>query len=134
LSYFNTTKCWHNNINIELMLKFMLIYIIETWIKITAKFHVLLKKIKTTIKICGISKQNLWFSTTSTCNSSYSSQNYMSNNSFLFYKTPSFSIISSHITMIQNQQEFKIQTNKVPQLVPILNALFIQNHVLILSP
>jgi hypothetical protein len=31
--------------------------------------------------------------------------------------------------MIQNQQEFKIQTNKVPYLVLILNALIIQNHI-----
>jgi hypothetical protein len=28
--------------------------------------------------------------------------------------------------MIQTQQEFKIQTNNVPWVVPILNAMFIQ--------
>jgi hypothetical protein len=32
----------------------------------------------------------------------------------------------SHIIMIQNQQEFKIQTYSVWWAVPILNALFIQ--------
>jgi hypothetical protein len=34
--------------------------------------------------------------------------------------------------MIQNQKEFKIQTYNVSWSVPILNALFIQNHVIIL--
>jgi hypothetical protein len=34
--------------------------------------------------------------------------------------------------MIQNQKKFKIQTYNVPWSVPILNALFIQNHVIIL--
>jgi len=53
---------------------------------------------------------------------------------FLFSRILSFWIVRSHITMIQNQQEFKIQTNKDPWLVLILNVLFIQNHVLILPP
>jgi hypothetical protein len=39
-----------------------------------------LKKIKTIIKINGISKQNLCFSTTSAYNSSYFSQNYVYKN------------------------------------------------------
>jgi hypothetical protein len=47
------------------------------------------KNLKTTIRIYGISKQNLWFSTPSTYNSSYFSQNSMFNNSPLF-QTPPF--------------------------------------------
>jgi hypothetical protein len=38
--------------------------LLKTLMKITTESHVLLKKIKTPIKICGMSKQNLWFSTT----------------------------------------------------------------------
>jgi hypothetical protein len=41
--------------------------------------------------------------------------------------------IPSHIIMIQ-KQEFKIQTYNVPWSVLILNALCIQNHVIILPP
>jgi short subunit fatty acids transporter len=32
------------------------------------------------------------------------------------------------------QQEFKIQTNKVPCLVPILTTLFTSNHILSFTP
>ncbi len=73
------------------------------------------KNFEATIKICGISNQSLWFSTTSTYNSFHSSlQNYVSKNfsptfqNFLLLNNPQF----PHHD--QNQQEFKIQTNKVP--------------------
>jgi hypothetical protein len=41
-------------------------------------------------------------------------KNRVSNHFSLFSKTLSFWIVSSHITMIQNQQKFKIQINKIP--------------------
>ncbi len=45
--------------------KFILFYFIKNPIKITTKFHILLKmKSKQQNKICSISKQNLWFFTT----------------------------------------------------------------------
>jgi hypothetical protein len=108
------------------------------------------KNPKTTIKICGISKQSLWFSIASTSSSSlFSLPNFespyfpkLSNNLLtfpnslkisLFPNSPLFNHPKSH-HHDQNQQEFKIQTNKVPLSVPILNALFIQNHLLILPP
>ncbi len=78
-------------------------------------------KIKTINKICGISKQNLWFSTTNTYSSSYSSQYCVSKNVSLFQNLP-FWVVPNLLIMIQNQQEFKIQINKIPLLVPILNA------------
>jgi hypothetical protein len=70
-------------------------------------------KIKTTNKIHGISKQNMWFSTTSTYISFYSSQNYVSKFYFIFLEPPFLGTPKSphHDS---KQQEFKIQTNKVP--------------------
>jgi hypothetical protein len=70
-------------------------------------------KIKTTKQTYGISKQNLWFSITSTHNSFYSSQNYVFKNVSLFQNLPLW-VVPSLFIMIQNQQKFKIQTNKVP--------------------
>ncbi len=56
----------------------------------------------------------MWFSTTITYSSSYSSQkDCVSKNLFLFQNLLLWAI-PSHLIMIQNQQEFKIQTNKVP--------------------
>ncbi len=46
------------------------------------------------------------------------SQNYVSKNSPSSQNYP-FWAVPSHITMIQKQQKFKIQTNNVPLLVPI---------------
>jgi hypothetical protein len=90
------------------------------------------KKSKTTNKICHISKHKLWF-----CNPKYLQ--------FLFF--PKLCVLESPYFLEfspfepsksyhydQNQQEFKIPTNKVPLLVVIRNALFIQNHVFILPP
>jgi hypothetical protein len=92
------------------------------------------KNPKTTIKIYGISKQNLWFSIVRTSSSSLSSlPNFVSKNFFIFQNSPLLNHLKSH-HHDQSQQEFKIQTNKVPWLVLILNALFIQNHKLILPP
>jgi hypothetical protein len=68
----------------------------------------------------------MWFSTASTYSSSHSSlQN------FVFKKPPYFPKLSP---FDQNEQEFKIQTNKAPWSIFILNVLFIQKHVLILPP
>jgi hypothetical protein len=69
-------------------------------------------KIKTTNKIYGISKQNLWFSIISTYSSSYSSQNCVFINVSLFPKphplgNPKSPRHDSKPTRIQ------IQTNKV---------------------
>jgi hypothetical protein len=38
----------------------------------------------------------------------------VSKNTFLFPKSSPFGSPTNHITMIQNQQEFKIQINNVP--------------------
>jgi hypothetical protein len=98
------------------------------------KSHVLLKwKSKQQIKFVVYQNKILWFSTTSAYNSSYFPQNSMPINSPFFSKFFFLDYPKSH-HHDQNQKEFKIQTNKVPWLVPILNALFIQNYVLILPP
>jgi hypothetical protein len=50
----------------------------------------------------------------------------------LFFRTlPLLNHLKSH-HYDPKQQEFKIQTNKVPWLVPILTAMFISNRILIL--
>ncbi len=72
-------------------------------------------------------KLNMWYIKTkfvifyykSTYSSSFSSQNYVSKNASFFPQNFPFWAIPSHITMIQKQQELKIQTNNVPWLVPI---------------
>jgi len=72
-------------------------------------------------------KINLWYIKTkfvifyykSTYSSSSSSQNYESKNAFFFPQNFPFWVVPSHITMIQKQPKFKIQTNNVPWLVPI---------------
>ncbi len=83
----------HNNMNIKFIVKVYVFFVLlKTWIKITTKSHVLLKKNpKTTIEICGILKQNLWFSTVSTCNYSFSSfPDFVSKRSPYFSKLSSF--------------------------------------------
>jgi len=54
-------------------------------------------------------------------------------NHSLFPKTLTLNYLESH-HHDRKQQKFKIQTNQVPWSVPILIALFIQNHVFILPP
>jgi hypothetical protein len=71
------------------------------------------KNPKTTIENCDISKQNLWFSIASIYNSfHFSFQN------FVFKKSPCFLELSpfeqpQSLQHDKNEQEFKIQTNKV---------------------
>ncbi len=93
---------------------FVLLCVIINMNQNIAKFHVLLKKSQNNIKICGISKQNLWFSIPSTYNSYYSSQNFTSKNSPLIFQN--FFLFNSPQSPHhdKNQQEFKIQTKKVP--------------------
>ncbi len=63
------------------------------------------KNPKITLKICAISKQSIWFSTTSISSSSYFSlKNSMSHFLFLLpilQNSPPFGTIPSHIIMIQ---------------------------------
>ncbi len=87
------------------------------------------KKSKMTFKMCTISKQSLWFSTTNTYSSSY-----------FFPKL----CVSSFLLILQNfhllnypkshHHDQNNKNSKVPWLVSILIALFIQNHILILPP
>jgi hypothetical protein len=65
------------------------------------------KNPKQQLKSMVYSKQNLGFSITSTYNSSYFSQNYVSNNVFPIPQIFPLWVILSHIIMIQNQQIFK---------------------------
>ncbi len=90
---------------------------------------------RTTFKICVISKQSLWFFTASTYSSSYSSlkKNSLSHLllfPFLFQNSPPFWTIRGHIIMVQNNKNSKFKLTKFPDLVPILTALFISNHIL----
>jgi hypothetical protein len=67
--------------------------------------HVLLEKIKTTIKICGISKQNMCFLLQSPYNSSHSPKIVSKNppkKSLLPQIFPLW-VVPNHIIMIQNQ-------------------------------
>jgi hypothetical protein len=61
------------------------------------------KNPKQQLKYVIYPKQNLWFSTTSTFNSSHSSQNYVSNNVFPLSQIFPLWVALSHIIMIENQ-------------------------------
>ncbi len=130
--YYKKITQWYNHrIHFKILCFSILL---KTWIKITIESHVLLKKFKTTIKIYGISKQKLWFSTTNTYSSSYSSQNCVSKNPLLFPKSSCFgqSLVTSPWFKTNNNSKFK--TNKVPLINPYPKCLFIQNHVIIQPP
>jgi hypothetical protein len=82
--------------------------------------------------------QNKVFSTASTSSYSYFSLNktpcFIFFSSCLFCKTlPLLNHPKSHHYDLK-QQEFKIQTNKVLWLIPILTTLFILNHIPSLPP
>ncbi len=73
------------------------------------------KNPKTTIKIYGISKQSLWFSTVSTYNSfHFIFQNSGTKNIPLFSRTLSFWIVLSLFIMIKTNKNSKFKLTKFP--------------------
>ncbi len=104
----------------------------KTWIQIIAQSHILLKKSKTTLKIYYIKTKSMVFY-------KYLQLLLFSKTSCLIFSPPCSPKLSpfelSQITSSwSKQQKFRIQTKKVPSLIHILIALFIQNHILILPP
>jgi hypothetical protein len=121
--------------------------LLKTWIEIIMLSHVLLKKIpkqhsKSMLyqnRVCGFLPQvpqtlPIFLLPKNLTPKKIATPPYLI--FFLFSKTPPFNTIPSHIIMIQSNKnsKFKIQTNKVPWLIPILIALFILNHILSLPP
>ncbi len=73
----------------------------------------MLKEIKTTIKICGISRTEYVVFYYKYLQLLLLFPKTISKNPSLFQNL-SLWVVPSPLTMIQNQQEFQIQTNKVP--------------------
>jgi hypothetical protein len=94
--------------------------LLKPWIQITTKSHVLLKWNQN-------NKENLWnikikfvvFHYKILIDLPTFPQKLCVFKSSLLPKTFPFWAIPSHITMVKKQQEFEIQTNNVPWLVPI---------------
>jgi len=106
--------------------KSMFLYIIENMNKKITESHVLLKwKLKQQIKFMIYQNKICGFLLQSPYSFPYFSQKNLSTNP-PFPKSSPFWAIPSHIIMIQNQQEFKIQNYNDLWIVPILNTLFIQ--------
>ncbi len=76
------------------------------------------KNPKTTLKICVISKQSLWFSIANTSNFSYYFPKKQTMFPFLlfllFFRTLPFKTIPSHIKMIQSNKNSKFKLTKFP--------------------
>ncbi len=108
----------------------MLFYITINMNKIYSKIPCFVKKNpKTTIEICGISKQNLWFFTTSIYNSSHYSNFLCLRNPLVFQN---FHLLNNPQSFHhdKNQQEFKIQTKKVSLISPYPKYLICRNPTL----
>jgi len=119
-NYRKFTKWYKYRIHCKILFFFVLL---KTWIKITTKSRVLLKKIKTTIEIYG-------FLLESSYNYSHFSPK-LCLEMFLFSKTSPFGqsqVSSSWFKTNKNSNQ------KSSMIIPYPKCLFIQNHMIIQPP
>jgi len=110
-SYFDITENSHKNMNIENHYKSMhFSVLLKTTLDLQQNSMFYSNKIQNNKKNCGISKtKSIVFYYKVPTTPPILPQNYVSKNN-----PSSLWAVPSHITMIQKQQEFKIQTNNVP--------------------
>jgi hypothetical protein len=111
----------HNNMHMEIIIELCIFFVL---LKIPLKLQQNSMFYGNAIKIYGFLLQSIY--------------NHFYFPKIMYLKSLSLNplswVVQNHIIMIQNQLEFKIQTNNVPWVIPILNVLLIQTVAPLLWP